>query len=259
MTNADLAALEWYMDAGVDIAIADAPNDRFSKQELETPSFMAPEKAPTPRVAEPKQTDIKINSSLIEAAKNAASACTNFDELSAAILEFTDHPLKKTATNMVLGDGNTKADIMVIGDPPSNDEDRSGDAFSGVGGQLLDKILASIDLSREDAYLTHITHWRPPGNSTPTAEHLALSKPFIEKQIDLVAPQHLLILGNVAAKTLLDTTKSMSRVRGEWFEYGPSKIPAIVTYTPDFLLNNPLQKRKTWADILSLKGKITDA
>lgn len=255
MTNTELKALEWYMDVGVDIAINDTPNDRFAKT-IEMSSFIEPIPTPTPQVAEPKQDTIEINISLIESAKTAAKACSTLDELSAAISAFEAHPLKKTASNMVLGTGNTQADIMIIGDPPSNDEDRSGNAFSGTGGQLLDKILQSIQLSRETAYLTHITHWRPPGNSTPTEEHLTLSKPFIEKQIELVAPKHIIILGINAAKSLLKTEKTMSRIRGEWFEYGTQKIPTLVTYTPDFLLKNPLQKRKTWRDLLAFKGKI---
>lgn len=253
MTHTELAALEWYMDVGVDVAISDAPNDRFSKT-VETPSFI--ESAPAPHVSEPKQETIQVDVSSVENAITAAAPCTNLDELSSAILGFDAHPLKKTASNMVFGAGNPEADIMVIGDPPSNDEDRSGNAFSGADGQLLDKILQSIGLSRETTYLTHITHWRPPGNSTPTTDHLALSKPFIEKQIELIAPNYIIILGINAAKSLLGTDKTLSRVRGEWFEYGSQKIPVLVTYTPDFLLKNPLQKRKTWHDMLALKDKI---
>lgn len=254
MSYADLQALEWYVDAGVDIAIATEPNNRFD-QKVDLSAFTPePEQAKQLTPARSKQS----TSGVITKAKDIASGCQTLEALKDAITQFTDHPLKSTATHMVFGDGVTdNPKIMVIGDPPSNDEDRTGQAFSGVDGQLLDKILASIGCSRQtDCYVTHITHWRPPGNSTPTDEALACSKPFIEKQIDLINPQYLMIIGQHAARSLLDTDKTMSRIRGEWFDYGTKSIPTLVTFAPSFLMNNPAQKRKVWHDMLSLKERM---
>lgn len=253
MTHTELAALKWYQDMGVDIAIIDAPYNRLL-QKIDMPSFIEPSKPL--QVSERPQEIVKTNIPLLESAKIKAAQCDNLDQLSTAITNFDGHPLKKTASNLVFGAGNPQADVMIIGDPPSNNEDRSGNAFSGDDGQLLDKVLQSISLSRDTVYLTHITHWRPPGNSTPTAEHLMLSQPFIEKQIELIAPKYIIILGITAAKTLLDVQKSLSRIRGNWLDYGSQKIPTMVTYTPAFLLKNPLQKRKVWQDMLAFKSAI---
>ena len=257
MTKAALiAALEWYDDMGVTIAVEDEPQDRMSDDisGIAAPpeTTAAPAQTSTPAPA-PQKTN---NNADIKTAQKIAAACTSLDELRAAIIDFDAHPLKKTSTKMVFGAGNPDAKIMVIGDPPSNTEDRSGEAYSGDSGTLLDKILNAIALSRDTVYMTHITHWRPPGNSTPSEAHLALSKPFIARQIELVKPQFIIIMGGSAANTLIESDQSLSRIRGQWFDYGADKIPALVTYSPDFLLKNPLQKRKVWHDMLAFQEKL---
>ena len=163
---------------------------------------------------------------------------------------------------MVFADGNPEARVMVIGDPPATDEDRNGQAFCGVDGQLLDKIFDCIGLSRSgdtpdnSIYLTHILNWRPPGNRTSTDEEIALSVPFIQKHIELIAPQYLVILGGITAKALLETNESMSRIRGKFHEYGANKIPTLTTYPPAALISTPLHKRKVWEDMLALKDRM---
>ena len=248
-----LSALEWYVDAGVTIPVENDPNNRFSRT-LDIPDSLTSTKiAPS---EPPQKTQATASADIIKQAQAAADDCSTLDELRAAILAFDAHPLKKLATNMVFGDGNPQADIMVIGDPPATDEDRSGQAFCGVDGQLLDKILVSIGLSRDTVYLTHIINWRPPGNRTPLTEEIAISLPFIQKHIELVSPKHVVLMGGIAGKSILKATETMSRMRGKFHDYGDTKTPALTTYTPSFLIANPLQKRKVWQDMLALRDKI---
>jgi uracil-DNA glycosylase family 4 len=149
---------------------------------------------------------------------------------------------------------------MLVGEAPGADEDRQGLPFVGVSGQLLDKILACIDLSRtaEDpakaVYISNILNWRPPGNRTPSDSEVAISLPFIRRHIELVRPKCLILCGGVSAKALLGSGDSISRLRGKFHDV--MGIPAIATYHPSYLLRTPAQKRAVWADMLMLKEKM---
>jgi DNA polymerase len=244
-------ALQWYSDAGVDVALDDKPNNRFD-QIIDVSDLKNGHATPAPTKPKQKPALAKPNQDV----QKQLESCTSLDDLKAAIENHNDYPFRKTATNLVMGDGNPDADIMVIGDPPTRDEDRSGKAFDGPHGVLLDKMLAAIGLSRETVYLSHIMHYPAPGNRTPTEDHLAIAKPFVEKQIEIISPKHIILMGSHALNLLSGESKSLSRTRGKWFEYGSRKIPALVTYTPEFLMQNPLQKKKAWQDLLSFQDKI---
>jgi uracil-DNA glycosylase len=149
---------------------------------------------------------------------------------------------------------------MLIGEAPGADEDRLGRPFVGASGQLLDRMLASVGLSRQDsAYITNILPWRPPGNRTPTDGEIALFLPFVQRHIELARPRHLVLLGGVAAKGLLGAKEGITRLRGRWHRF--AALPALPTLHPAYLLRSPSAKREAWADWLLLRrtldGEIT--
>ena len=254
MTNQDLAhkaALEWYIDHGVDEALVEEPIDRLAAvMAVAEPSVMKPAAAPTQLSQPPSQPAFQPQPQPLTQTRQpdkilseqSAAEASNLDELRAAINAFDGLAIKKTATNMVFADGNPEARVMVIGEAPEAEEDRQGIPFVGASGQLLDKILACIDLDRnseapeEAVYISNILNWRPPGNRTPSPIEIEICLPFIEKHIALVKPDLLVFCGGVAAKTLLRSNNSISRLRGTFHDYvpqtitGEAPIPAIATY-----------------------------
>jgi uracil-DNA glycosylase family 4 len=181
-------------------------------------------------------------------------------ELERAVKGCTLCPLHQTRTQAVFGVGNRNAQWMIIGEAPGADEDRQGKPFVGVSGQLLDRMLACIGLDRTSVYITNILPWRPPGNRSPTAAEIAVCLPFVERQIELVDPELLVLLGGTAAKTLLATADGIVRTRGKWLNYSTPSLPrpvtAIATYHPAYLLRSPAQKRDSWRDLLMIKNKL---
>jgi DNA polymerase len=165
---------------------------------------------------------------------------------------------------LVFGDGNPNADVMFIGEAPGADEDREGRPFVGVSGQLLDRMIASIGLDRDSAYITNILPWRPPGNRQPTPGEVAACLPFIQRHIQLVAPKVLVLVGGTSAKTLLGRKEGIMRLRGRWLAYQPEQrtgfesepIPTLATFHPAFLLRTPGQKANAWRDLLMVKQKL---
>ena len=152
---------------------------------------------------------------------------------------------------------------MFIGEAPGGDEDRLGRPFVGVSGQLLDRMLASIGLSRETScYITNILPWRPPGNRTPTDAEIALFLPFVLRHVALVKPRRLVLLGGVSAKALLRAKDGITRLRGRWRQVTIEEnysLPALATLHPAYLLRTPSAKREAWADLLMLKQSLTEA
>ena len=278
--RAALAALAWQVEAGADEAIGTEPVDRFAAPVVSVATVAAPA-APTPR---PKLADAQPQTPMaapirprfgkvmatapvpgIEAIGGTpghvlAQAARNLDELRDALLAFDGCPLKDTATNLVFADGNRDARVMIVGEAPGADEDRVGRPFVGVSGQLLDRMLAQVGLDRSSVYITNIIFWRPPGNRQPTTSEVAACLPFVERHIELVNPDVLLLAGGASAKTLLARNEGIMRMRGRWHLYestGMSRpIPALPTYHPAFLLRQPAQKRESWHDLLALREKL---
>jgi DNA polymerase len=160
----------------------------------------------------------------------------------------------------VFADGNPEARVMLIGEAPGADEDRLGKPFVGASGQLLDRMLAGIGLDRQSAYITNIIFWRPPGNRPPTAAEVAACLPFVERHIELVSPELLVLLGAPSAQTILARTDGISRLRGRWFAYQSAglahPVPAMPTYHPAYLLRQPGQKRSAWRDWLAILARL---
>lgn len=264
--NALLEALRWQVEAGADEAIEAQPVDRY-REPAEPPRPVAvpplPKAAPVAARSSPAPESPILTTAATLSARGLAGAARNVTELAEALAAFDGCPLKQTATNLVFADGNPTARVMVIGEAPGADEDRAGKPFVGVSGQLLDRMLAWIGLDRNKAYITNVLFWRPPGNRQPTPAEISACLPFVERHIELVSPEVLLLVGGASAKTLLARNEGITKLRGRWFQFesaGMSRpIPALPTYHPAFLLRQPAQKREAWRDLLMLEERLGDA
>lgn len=177
------------------------------------------------------------------------------DELQALLAEFEGCPLKSTAKNLCFYRGSPTARLMIIGEAPGRDEDLAGKPFVGRAGQLLDRMLAAIDLTEADVHITNIVYWRPPGNRVPTPEEAQACRPFLERQLELVAPDIVLTLGGPAAQAVLDAKEGILRLRGRWREIpsGARTLRVMPTLHPAYLLRVPAAKRQAWRDLLAVK------
>jgi DNA polymerase len=261
-----VAALRWLVEAGADEAIGEEPVDRYalSARPAATPRAAVPAAVPAAPVVRPAPPATPLpgspgltrGSAAVQSARTLAAAARSVAELAEALAAFDGCPLKRTATNLVFADGNPEARVMLIGEAPGADEDRLGKPFVGVSGQLLDRMLAGIGLDRRSAYITNIIFWRPPGNRPPTAAEVAACLPFVERHIELVSPELLVLLGAPSAQTILARTDGISRLRGRWFPYQSAglghPVPAMPTYHPAYLLRQPGQKRAAWRDWLAV-------
>ena len=176
-------------------------------------------------------------------------------EIADAVAKCTRCPLYATATNPVPGSGSADADFMVVGEAPGEKEDLQGVPFVGAAGQLLTKILAAINLSRDDVFVVNVLKHRPPGNRNPLPEEVTACSPYLVRQIELVKPKVILALGTFAAQTLLETKTTIGKLRGQIHRY--YGVPLVVTYHPAALLRNPAWKRPTWEDV-QLARRILD-
>jgi uracil-DNA glycosylase len=259
--------LRWYAEMGVDIAVDDAPHDRFAESRAGL-SAQAEERRPPAAPLETIEVSRRVMrepatalpAEAIAAARDQAAAAQNLGDLREKLSRFEGCSLKATATRLVFGDGNPSADIMFIGEAPGADEDREGVPFVGRAGQLLDKLLAAIGLDRKKVYIANVVPWRPPGNRTPTPIETAACLPFTRRQIELVDPKILVCLGAASAQTLLGGKEGIMRMRGRWFTYavGGKEIRALAMLHPAYLLRQPAQKKLAWQDLRML-GKEIDS
>jgi uracil-DNA glycosylase len=256
--------LRWYAEMGVDIAVDDAPHDRFAESRAGV-SAQAEERSPPARPAtiEVSRRAIAgpaaaVPAEAIAAARHQAAAAQDLADLREKLSRFEGCGLKATATRLVFGDGYPSADIMFIGEAPGADEDREGVPFVGRAGQLLDKMLAAIGLDRGNVYIANVVPWRPPGNRTPTPLETAACLPFTRRQIELVNPKILVCLGAASAQTLLGSKEGIMRLRGRWFAYsaGHTEIRVLAMLHPAFLLRQPAHKKLAWRDLLMLDKEI---
>jgi DNA polymerase len=261
-----LELLQFYVDNGVDEAIGDDALDRTQipeKNVLRVPqSEKPPLSVPMPAlVPEAPQVTTRGTIEFLGDAKESAAGAHTIEELRAALEKFQGLALKRTATQMVFADGVPTAKIMLVGEAPGADEDRLGKPFVGVSGQLLDKMLAAIGLSREtNVYISNVINWRPPGNRSPSDAEIALSLPFIQRHIELVNPAVVVFVGGVAAKALMQTSQGITRLRGRWTDYASEglkqPIPSLCMFHPAYLLRSPNQKALAWQDLLKLKMRL---
>jgi len=164
--------------------------------------------------------------------------------------------LSKSRKKVVFGKGDKKSKIFIIGEAPGKDEDLNGEPFIGRAGKLLTEILLSMKLKRSDVYITNTIKCRPPENRNPNSDEIESCSHFLDKEVDLISPEVIILLGKVAAHTVLGSSKSMSELRGKIHYYKDTKIPTLVFYHPAYLLRSPYEKRKVWDDILFMKKEI---
>src|SRR6185437_9189702 len=270
--NSDIEAaralLAFYVEAGADALIGEAPVDRMADEPALAPPGQ-PERAadaapraggvtsraplrpaPPPAGAAPPPPDVAIM-----AAREAAGSAKSLDELRALLENFRGCALHATATRLVFADGNPEGRVMFVGEAPGYEEDMTGKPFVGRSGKLLDLMLAAIGLDRNAVYIANVVPWRPPGNRTPTPQETAICLPFIRRQIELADPDILVCMGQPSTQTLLGTREGITRTRGRWFTFatGSREIRALATLHPAYLLRQPLQKRLAWRDFLAIK------
>lgn len=258
------ALLRWYVDAGVDEAVAAAPVNHFErttgKREPQSPRPATPRPQPAPIaiITPSAQPSADEAASL---AAGMARECANFEELKAAVEAFTACPLKAGARNTCFADGIAGAALLVIGEAPGRDEDAIGKPFVGRAGQLLDKMLAAIGRSRgADTLISNVVYWRPPGNRAPTQSEIAICRPFVERLIELTAPTAVMLAGGVPTQALIGAAGIM-RARGQWREIRLGSgvgVPALPVFHPAFLLRQPSQKRLAWADLQTLAARLRE-
>ena len=162
--------------------------------------------------------------------------------------------LSNTRNNVVFGKGSQKAKILIIGEAPGKDEDLSGEPFVGRAGKLLNEILFSMKLSRDNIYITNTVKCRPPENRNPNRDEINSCSRFMDSQISLISPNIIILLGKVAAERLMNTSEPMSSLRGKVHYYKNTDIPMLVFYHPAYLLRSPSEKSKVWNDILLMKS-----
>jgi uracil-DNA glycosylase family 4 len=263
--------LKWYVDQGVDEAIGEEPIDRFAlvAQPAAAAVAAATPAAPTPLrpaaaspAAAPRAPVPLESPQMVEDARALAAACSTIAELEAAIRSFEGCALKRTAKNTVFADGNPGAPVMIVGEAPGADEDRLGKPFVGVSGQLMDRMMNAIGLTRGDGfYITNILFWRPPGNRTPTLAEQAMCIAFTRRHIELARPKLLVLAGATSAKAILDTADGINKLRGRWtsVQLGDgTDVPTMPTFHPAYLLRSPASKRQSWADMLAIDKKLKE-
>ena len=273
-----LAALAWLVENGADEALEQEPVNRLAKSAAPPPApsveaarpaepamerrsaFRAPEPPP---VWTPPPESLATPVEGLADAETSAKGADSVEALHAALRAFEGCALKASAKNTVIGRGNPDAKLILIGEAPGANEDRLGKPFVGEAGRLLDEMLKWIGLDESNAYITNVLFWRPPGNRNPTDAELALCRPFIDRQIELMQPSLLMFLGGIAAKSMLRESRGILKLRGHWYDYqttpGGRVIPALATLHPAYLLRQPAQKRFAWQDFLKFKQAVRES
>lgn len=275
------ALLAWYRDMGVDQPVGSAPIDWLARGDVapgagfrmdaaqpapaagvrptQPPAPVRPvrpERPPIAPIQPQRQFPSAAPDAALMAARTAAGQARSLDELQATLAGFDGCALKATAKHLCFYRGAQTSRLMLIGEAPGRDEDLQGKPFVGRAGQLLDKMLAAIGLSEADVHITNIVYWRPPGNRTPTPQEAQVCRPFLERQLELVNPEFVLLLGGAAAKHILDVPEGIMRIRGKFRDIaiGTKRVRALATLHPAYLLRTPAAKRLAWRDLLTLRG-----
>jgi DNA polymerase len=261
--SADPRAIEsllaFWADAGVEVMLEGAPQDRMARG-LEA---LKPRPLPAPTGAPPTRApfaEAPRNPADVESARALAAAATDLAALEAAIAGFEGCQLRfEGASKAVFARGAPDAAVMIIGEGPGAEEDAQGAPFVGRAGKLLDRMLLAAGLT-DRVFITNTVFWRPPGNRTPTPAEQQACAPFLERAIELVRPKLLMLAGGAAAKSMLQRKEGILSLRGRWFEWrssdGSLEIPAMPTLHPAFLLRQPAAKKKAWEDLLTLTERL---
>ncbi|MCF6325738.1 MAG: uracil-DNA glycosylase [Devosiaceae bacterium] len=284
-TDEIIKLLQWHKSAGVDICLNEtcrnqfldnsefshAKKDNYSAQNA-TVSAPPSSRSPTasanqtmvssqiPDVARSPSTLDSTGSDAPQIAQALAQSAKSLEELKMLMENFDACALKERATQLVFGSGNPKAEIMFIGKAPSNDDDMLGTPFAGKAGVILDAMLRSISLERSEVFLSNIVPWRPPGNRDPAPQEIEACLPFLNRQIELIEPKFIIAMGDVATKTLMGNELSVLKLDGELSDIktGEHKSKIIASLHPQFLLQQPGQKRRAWRDLCNLQRALNN-
>ncbi len=253
--QAAVQALAWQTDLGVTDPIGDMPLDRY-----DLPAEAPRKAAVAPLAVQAAPAALEQGVDPVAAAQSMSDAAPTLDALRDALAAYDHCDLKRGARNLVFADGNASARVMILGEAPGRDEDREGRPFVGRAGQLLDAMFAAIGLSRTSPdpanamYITNVLPWRPPENRDPTPAEIAMLRPFVQRHITLANPDLIVIMGNTPMSCLFGE-KGILRARGNWRD--TLGKPVLPMTHPAYLLRNPEAKRDAWADLLSLKARLT--
>ena len=215
-----------------------------------------PPAKPTPSPEPVAPAGLVVGGAAGELFRGATAELASIEAIAEAVKGCQRCRLFRTALHGVPGEGNPNADLVCVGEAPGATEDETGRPFVGQAGQLLTKILAAINLSREDVFICNVIKHRPPANRNPATDEIAACSPYLIRQLELIRPKVILALGTFAAQTLLETKLSIGKLRGQVHRY--HGIPLVVTYHPAALLRNPAWKRPTWEDV-QLAHRILDS
>ena len=203
---------------------------------------------PIPRLPEPATS---LFGDIAPAPIKITPSTETFEQIHTEIGDCTRCPLHLERTHVVHTEGNRKARLMFVGEAPGADEDAQARPFVGRAGQLLTKIIEAIGLKREQVLIGNVNRCRPPGNRAPTTEEASTCKPYLLREISIVQPEVIVVLGNTAMKNLLDTREGITRLRGRFQDYQGIKV--MPTFHPAYLLRDPSKKRETWEDLKKVR------
>lgn len=255
-----LAVLRLQVEWGADEALDAAPRDRTRVAPAPPRVAPAPERVAARPPAQVQPAAKQVQPAPVRHAQEIAAAAATIAELRAALAAFDGCTLAATATNLVFADGNPNSGLMLVGEGPGEEEDRTGKPFVGRSGQFLDRMLASIGLDRSRYLITNLIPWRPPGNRNPTDGEVLVCLPFLLRHIALVRPLRLVLLGALAARGVLGGSAGITRLRGRWHSAAipglDAPIPALPMLHPAYLLRNAGAKREAWADLRLLRRSL---
>ncbi|MBT5836767.1 MAG: uracil-DNA glycosylase [Hellea sp.] len=245
MNEALKSALDWWSQVGVETPELNLP---LTQENLITQTT-------TEKKVEIQKKPIKTNDRLQKDLKKIK----NLDDLKIYMGDFESAALTDNSRQCVFSRGNPKANLMVIGDSPSSYDDKTGQPFVGPEGQLLDKMLASINQTEDNTYITTAINWKLPTHKKPSDEELNICIPFLKRHIELVSPAILLLVGGVSLQALTGLTTIMKN-RGQWqkVNFSNKEIIALPIYHPTLLMKQPLLKREAWRDLCTLKEKLVN-
>ena len=205
--------------------------------------------APNENADETFAADVTIEKTNSKLAVQQKQVSENLDELRQIVSKCTQCELHRTRTQTVFGVGHPAADWLIIGEAPGADEDRQGEPFVGRAGQLLTNMLRAMGLAREEVFIANILKCRPPNNRDPQANEINSCAAYLRQQIEFIQPKIILVVGRIAAQSLLNTDTPIGKMRGKKYSYQDTEIPVVATYHPAYLLRSPQQKRNSWEDL----------
>lgn len=262
----DISRAEWeqllrfYVESGLDFALEPEPIDRFAAKKPDAKPAVPAAAAPTPQPTAPPPRPVTVpDDQAVALAEDVAAKASDLDTLKAAVEAFDGCNLKRSARHTVFEGGQRGAPLMLVGAAPSRDDDKNGEAMSGIDGILLGKMLAAIGLDRQtDVYCGFCVPWAVPGGERPTPLHLKICTPLLHRQIALARPRIVVAFGNAAAQHLTGSRQTIMQLSGGWTEadFGAGPISLTALFDPAFLRDQPRFKRMAWLDLLALKARL---